>query len=216
MDSDQPAPPPAFTGVDLPEAATFVARKPGLNCGGVARSSRGACPIALVAAAQRGNSQKFERLWERYAPTVQGILLTMVTDAEADDLAQEVAIAAFRALPTLEKLDCFPAWLCTIARNLGRDALRDHSRNNDAPLSEAAGVAAPPQGDPTASDEILARIRDLPECYREPLLLRLLLEMTGPEIAEQTGMTEGSVRVNLCRGMKLLRRSLEHWGLSDG
>jgi RNA polymerase sigma-70 factor (ECF subfamily) len=51
----------------------------------------------------------------------------------------------------------------------------------------------------------------LPECYREPLMLRLLLEMSGPEIAEQTGMTEGSVRVNLCRGLKLLRQRLKHW-----
>jgi predicted phosphodiesterase len=55
----------------------------------------------------------------------------------------------------------------------------------------------------------LAEIRNLPECHREPLMLRLMLEMSGPEIAEQTGMTEGSVRVNLCRGMKLLRAHLE-------
>jgi RNA polymerase sigma-70 factor, ECF subfamily len=49
----------------------------------------------------------------------------------------------------------------------------------------------------------------LPECYRETLTLRLVEGMTGPEIAAQTGLTPDSVRVNLCRGMKLLRASLE-------
>lgn len=54
----------------------------------------------------------------------------------------------------------------------------------------------------------LAAIRALPEAYRETLVLRLVEGMTGPEIAVRTGLTPDSVRVNLCRGMKLLRESL--------
>jgi len=45
----------------------------------------------------------------------------------------------------------------------------------------------------------------LPEAYREIMILRLVEGMTGPEIARVTGLTADSVRVNLCRGMKLLR-----------
>ena len=56
---------------------------------------------------------------------------------------------------------------------------------------------------------MLAAIRRLPECYRETLILRLVEGMTGPEIAARTGLTADSVRVNLCRGMKLLRARLE-------
>ena len=48
-------------------------------------------------------------------------------------------------------------------------------------------------------------IRSLPDAYRETLTLRLVEGMTGPEIAACTGLTEGSVRVNLHRGMKQLR-----------
>jgi RNA polymerase sigma-70 factor (ECF subfamily) len=48
----------------------------------------------------------------------------------------------------------------------------------------------------------------LPEAYRETLILRLVEGLTGPEIAEQTGLSAGSVRVNLHRGMKLLRERL--------
>jgi RNA polymerase sigma-70 factor (ECF subfamily) len=56
--------------------------------------------------------------------------------------------------------------------------------------------------------EVLDLIRHLPEAYREPLVLRLVEGMTGPEIARRTGLTADSVRVNLCRGMKMLRELL--------
>ena len=52
-------------------------------------------------------------------------------------------------------------------------------------------------------------IRSLPEAYRETLVLRLVEGMTGPEIAKRTGLTAASVRVNLHRGMKMLREQLE-------
>ena len=56
--------------------------------------------------------------------------------------------------------------------------------------------------------EILQAIRALPETYRETLVLRLVEGMTGNEIAERTGLTPESVRVNLHRGMKMLRQKL--------
>ncbi len=52
---------------------------------------------------------------------------------------------------------------------------------------------------------MLATIRRLPEAYRETIILRFVEGMTGPEIAARTGLTPDSVRVNLCRGVKLLR-----------
>ena len=55
---------------------------------------------------------------------------------------------------------------------------------------------------------VLDAIRALPAAYAETLLMRLLEGMTGPEIAARTGLTPESVRVNLCRGMKRLRRAL--------
>ena len=64
-----------------------------------------------------------------------------------------------------------------------------------------------PAGDRHTPEALAAleAIRALPPAYRETLLLRLVEGMTGPEIARRTGLTEGSVRVNLCRGMELLR-----------
>jgi RNA polymerase sigma-70 factor (ECF subfamily) len=62
-----------------------------------------------------------------------------------------------------------------------------------------------------ASDGLLLLqiVRSLPEAYRETLILRFVEGMTGPEIAEKTGLKHGSVRVNLCRGMQMLRERLE-------
>jgi RNA polymerase sigma-70 factor (ECF subfamily) len=56
--------------------------------------------------------------------------------------------------------------------------------------------------------EMLEIVRSLPDAYRETLVLRLVEGMTGPEIATRTGLTPASVRVNLHRGMKLLREKL--------
>ena len=59
---------------------------------------------------------------------------------------------------------------------------------------------------------MLTAIRTLPDAYREPLILRLVEGMTGPEIAARTGLTPASVRVNLHRGLKQLRERL---GMGD-
>jgi len=64
-------------------------------------------------------------------------------------------------------------------------------------------------GDQEASANlILDAIKTLPDAYREPLILGLVEGMTGPEIAARTGLTAGSVRVNLHRGMQQLRAIL--------
>ncbi|HYM23989.1 MAG TPA: sigma-70 family RNA polymerase sigma factor, partial [Vicinamibacterales bacterium] len=67
-----------------------------------------------------------------------------------------------------------------------------------------------PGGDAIAAESlaILDAIRRLPEAYRDTLMLRLVEGMSGDEIAARTGLTTGSVRVNLHRGMKLLREKL--------
>ena len=66
------------------------------------------------------------------------------------------------------------------------------------------------QGPDREAFAVLDLIKTLPESYGETLVLRLVEGMTGPEIAARTGLTADSVRVNLCRGMKLLRGLLEN------
>jgi RNA polymerase sigma-70 factor (ECF subfamily) len=165
--------------------------------------------ISLVAAAREGDRSAFGRLYERYARMVHGILLGRVPVAEVEDLVQDVFVAAMRQVHTLRDVKCFGGWLATVARNRANDF---HRRSVEVvEFAEEAPDGAVRQSGSSGGDDgaaILGVIRGLPEAYRETLILRLVEGMTGPEIAERTGLTAGSVRVNLHRGMQMLREKL--------
>ena len=157
----------------------------------------------LVRAVLEGDRDGFGQLYGLYAPLVHGILLARVPRAEVDDLVQDIFFHAFKKLHTLRDGSAFGPWIAMIARNRAVDfhrrsretvEINDDLRGSDAHDSRAT--------------EILELIRSLPEAYRETLVLRLVEGMTGPEIAARTGLTAASVRVNLHRGMKLLRERL--------
>ena len=158
----------------------------------------------LIAAAAQGDRGAFGELYVRYARMVHGILLARVPPGEAEDLVQDVFMSAMRQLRGLRTAAAFRGWLAAIARNRAIDFFR--SSRDRAPLEDNTAD----QRETGASDAfvILDAIRKLPEAYRETLVLRLVEGMTGPEIAERTGLMPQSVRVNLCRGMKMLRESL--------
>lgn len=164
----------------------------------------------LVRLAQQGSRRAFDRLWLRHAPTAHAVLLSMLPPAEADDLLQDAAMASWQAKKRLQQADRFGAWLCSIARNLGRDRLAARRAERSVDLEQAQNVAVRDRGPAMAeAEEVLSVLRTLPDCYSETLAMRLVLGMTGPEIARRTGRTNGSVRVNLHRGMKLLRQALD-------
>jgi len=157
----------------------------------------------LVRAAAAGDRAAFGELYVRYARLVHGILLARVPPAEADDLVQDVFLSAMRQLRGLRTVAAFRGWLAAIARNRATDHFRQ-ARPLVA-LEENMKHESSAQSSEFDALEVLDLIRQLPEAYREPLILRLVEGMTGPEISQQTGLTADSVRVNLCRGMKMLR-----------
>jgi len=166
---------------------------------------------SLVSAARDGDRAAFGRLYGRYARMVHGILLARVPPREVDDLVQEVFLLALRQLHSLRDLSRFGAWLGTITRNRANDYFRKAIPQDKVTEPVSEGQAESRTTNNVAEQEaaaILAVVRGLPESYREPLILRLVEGMTGPEIAVRTGLTHGSVRVNLCRGMQLLREKL--------
>jgi RNA polymerase sigma-70 factor (ECF subfamily) len=159
--------------------------------------------IALVAAARRGDREAFASLHGRYKRVVHAVLLARIPPRDAEDLVQDVFLVAWRRLRDLHQDEAFGGWLCAIARNAAVDFLR--ARRLHEPLQDDAGEAPAPVAE---AREALEAIKALPEAYRETLLMRLVEGLTGPEIALRTGLTEGSVRVNLHRGMALLRERL--------
>jgi RNA polymerase sigma-70 factor (ECF subfamily) len=168
----------------------------------------------LIEAARRGDQSAFGRLYQQYAGMVHGILLAKVPREEADDLVQDVFLSAMRRISALRDANSFGAWLSAIARNLANDHYRRLKPTD--PLTEDPPEIASQSttGHPAAStaEGILDVIRSLPDTYSETLILRLVEGMSGPEIAVRTGLTHGSVRVNLCRGMRMLRDRLQALG----
>lgn len=167
----------------------------------------------LVALARRGDRGSWSTLYDLYAPVVHAVLLVRVGSPDADDLTQDVFVAAMRRIGSLRDDAMFVAWLCSIARRRAGTLFRVRSLFRRA-LPRAA-EARPLHADAPAIREtpitplqLLDAIRSLPEAYHETLALRLIEQLDGPEIARRLGLTHGSVRVNLTRGMKLLRDKL--------
>lgn len=184
--------------------------RPGTGGGAIASSEL----RALVLRARSGDRAAFAELYERFASTVHGILLGSVAWQDAQDLVHDVFATVLDRIAALEDPERFAGWLASIARNKGRDALRRKRRVDELPEDvaapgERAGVELE-QAERAA--RLLDAVRELPDAYRETLILRLVEGLTGPEIAERTGLTHGSVRVNLHRGMKLLREALDRGG----
>jgi RNA polymerase sigma-70 factor (ECF subfamily) len=159
----------------------------------------------LVKAAQSGDRNAFGELYMRYAGTVRSIAAARLPVDEVADAVQEVFLRALRKLRALRDAGAFGAWIAAIARN----TVHDLQRAADVRL----GVEQEPIGRETQIDVMTARaavraIRRLPAAYRNTVRMRVVEGMTGPEIANRTGLSAGSVRVNLHRGLKILRQRL--------
>jgi RNA polymerase sigma-70 factor, ECF subfamily len=170
----------------------------------------------LVESARAGDRAAFGLLYKGYARMVHGILMARVPLGEVDDLVQDVFVMALQRLSSLRETGSFGGWLAAIARNRANDYHRNSVNtvewNEELPVNEQEFGSVGDAKGATAAGEaatILGAIRSLPDAYNETLILRLVEGMTGPEIAARTGLTPGSVRVNLHRGMQQLRERLE-------
>ncbi len=162
----------------------------------------------LVRAATEGDREAFGRLYDLHARMVHGVLMARVPLSVVDDLVQDVFMMALRRLNSLRRPASFGPWIAAIARNAANDFhRRPRPEDQTADMPETEHKPGSVTDDPQAL-LILDAIRKLPEAYRETLILRLVEDMNGPEIAARTGMTHGSVRVNLHRGMQMLRDKL--------
>ncbi len=160
---------------------------------------------ARVRAARDGNEEAFQDLYLRYRGAVRAVVLTKVGWQDADDLTQDVFLVAWHRLDQLRDPARFGPWILQCARNRCRD---HHRRHKTVPLGadeRKLHVSMPPRAEAL---EVLAAIQSLPASYRETLVMRLVEGMSGQEIADQAGLTHRSVRVNLHRGFKMLRKAL--------
>ena len=159
--------------------------------------------VRLIERIRAGDEDAFGAFYKMFAPLVHGIVLARVPYDEAQDVVQEVFLSAYKNIDTLRNTSAAGAWLARIARNHAAGFYRQ-ARPTEELSEEIRGRSS----QHAEAGEILGAIRLMPETYRETLVLRLVEGMTGAEIAERTGLTPESVRVNLHRGMEQLRQRL--------
>lgn len=161
--------------------------------------------VSWVGAARFGDRAAFTQLHQHFAPMVHGIVISRVNASDAKDLVQDVFLVAMQRLATLEDDAAFGGWLAQVARNRAAKHVRDAPQT--AELDDELPGHVPSDEAPDTR-KVLQALRELPEAYRETLAMRLIEGLTGPEISERTGLTQGSVRVNLHRGMAQLKAAL--------
>ena len=171
----------------------------------------------LVSEAQRGDRAAFEELVRRVSRLVYARLYLETGDKhQAEDLLQETLLTAFRTLGQLTEPDKFRAWLLRIAQNAAIDAARHDHRQKRTPDPERLKLhqASVPRPEERIEKEeqrqqVLAILRALPEEYRLPLTLRYLVGADYETIQAQMGLTNGSLRGLLHRGMERMRAELQ-------
>jgi RNA polymerase sigma-70 factor (ECF subfamily) len=169
----------------------------------------------LVIAAILGNLDAFEQLVMRYRPAVVRLARTIVGTNDAEDVAQDSLLLAFKALPTIDEPRKFAAWLSAITRNR---ALR-FSKSETAKLSkrvpldeallEKIEALATPIAEKERDEAMLKAMDDLPADYAMPLKLRFLDEMPLDRIAAFMGVPLSTVKWRIHHGKKLLRAKVE-------
>lgn len=165
--------------------------------------------MALRQAVQ-GDQQAFAEIVREHQGMVFSIGWHFLGDrALAEDLAQEVFLQLYRALPAIQSSSHLTHWL----RRTTAHRCIDHSRRNyfrrEAPLEEmqemATGTAA---ADPFLHERLRQTVAQLPEKQRMVVLLRYQEELGAGEIAELLNMPENTVKSTLHRALEELRRNL--------
>lgn len=176
---------------------------------------------ALVLKAQHGDRAAFEEIVRRTSRLVFARLYLETGDTHrAEDLLQETMLLAYRSLRLLNQPGKLRPWLLTIAQNVLIDAARREARQKRAapPRAGPNALAVVAGNHPSPAEEleraeergrVLAVLRSLPDEYRLPLTLRYIAGADYETIEIQLGLSNGSLRGLLHRGLKMLRSRLE-------
>ena len=172
-----------------------------------------------VARARRGDTLAFRELVDRHRDRIYGLVLRMVRSAaDAEEVAQDAFVRAWRALPRFRGEAAFATWLHRIAVRLAADraASLGRRRGREAPLDDPRAVSAEAHEDPRPHDES-ARIEALMErltlAQRAVVTLYYYQDRSVEDVARLLGMPENTVKTHLNRARGALRKG---WVEAEG
>lgn len=166
----------------------------------------------LVDRAKRGDRSAFESLLRRHHPRLVSICSRILGNrADADDAAQNALISIVRNLESFDGRSSFGTWAHRIAANAALDELRrrrrrptpdDGRRLDHAPSRDLAAAV-------DARLTLRTHLAELPEDFREAVVLRDVLDLEYEEIASLLGVPIGTVRSRIARGRARLAESID-------
>lgn len=172
----------------------------------------------LINAFQSGDIDVYRFLVERYQERIRNLLFSIFHDRDfIDDLAQEVFIKAYQALPHFRFEASFYTWLYRIAVNKSRDELRKKKARRffsfqtlDEGIEKELNVrlSVPPENRDT--QELVAMgLQTLPEKFRTAVVLKDIEGLSYEEIAEVMQCELGTVKSRISRARAMLRKALK-------
>ncbi len=171
----------------------------------------------LVAASRAGGLDAFGRLVERYQNLVCAVAYSNTGDRLlSEDIGQETFLIAWDKLDTVQEPDKLRSWLCSIARNLSSKAVRVRKREHltaaetlDRNASATPGPLAAAMTKETEAT-VWQALEELPENYREPLVLFYREDKSIKQVAVGLGLSEDVAKQRLSRGRQALKAGVSH------
>lgn len=171
-----------------------------------------------VAAAIRGDADAVRRLWLENRRWVAAVILAhKPRESELEDLLQDVAMTFVRTIGKLRDQAMLKPWLRTVAINAARASGRTVKRRRRVlgPRAEdlspdlSVGVAGEAPDDSVERREQSGRLTrlaaQLPDGYREPLIMKCVRGMSYRQIGELMGLPETTIETRIARGRRMLR-----------
>jgi len=177
--------------------------------------------VELIKLVLSGECEAYSVLVQRYEKLVFSFLLSRMNSIQdIEDVVQDAFVKAYKHLTSFDCERKFSAWLLTIARNIMIDSRRKLSRDLpstdlviDILLTDSAKEESEQPADILIRRErfrkILMLIRELPEEFKTPFLLRVVNEMSYQDIADSIGIPLQTVKNRIFKARTLLREKRE-------
>ena len=172
---------------------------------------------ADVARVVAGDPSAFEGIVRRWQRRLVNLAWRFCRDrATAEDMAQEVFLKTFRSLASFRRESTFSTWLIAIAVNTYRSRLRAEGPPllSLDPIRSVAVEPGPLHGieERQRAEAVWRAVHNLPERYRDAILMYYFEEKDLGEAARVLGVAEGTLKARLYRGRELLRRRCANLG----
>ncbi|HCA80317.1 MAG TPA: hypothetical protein DEP53_11360 [Bacteroidetes bacterium] len=170
----------------------------------------------LICDVQEGSHEAFRELVELHMQRVYDLAYGFVNDHDdAEDIAQEVFVKVYHSIKDFRQESGFSTWVYRIAANTSLDRVKQRKRSvaRFVPMDEShLGMSSSSQASDHGEERALIEraLHELPTLQRAVVMLRHLDGFSTRQVSDMLKCSEGTVKTHLHRGLKKMRKKLEH------